>query len=87
MWLPAENLCGLIGSGLLLFAPARDQLLRQLNWKAARRAQKGGATRKYWDIISSGYETERNAWSFWDSATMAAGALLIGASYVINPGG
>lgn len=84
MWLPLENVCGLLGSGLLLFAPARDQVLRQLHWRSERRANEAGATKKYWEIVLSGYEAERNAWNFWDSATMAAGAILIGASYLIN---
>lgn len=86
MWLPLEDLCGLVGSALLLFAPARDQILRQLHWRSERRADAAGATRKYWEIVRRGYDAERNAWSFWDSATMAAGAILIGASYLIDSG-
>lgn len=84
MALPAEELCGLLGSLLLLYAPARDQILRQMQWGAARRAKGSKPTAKYWDVIRTGYGERRDAWSFWDSATMAAGAILIGASYVIG---
>lgn len=84
--LPVENICGLLGSILLLFAPVRDQLLRQREWFSRNRSRNVGATRKYWDIVASGYERERSSWSFWDSATMMLGAILIGASYVINSG-
>lgn len=86
MPLPLENVLGLVGSGLLLFAPARDQFLRQLYWRSQRAKQGASATRKYWNIVLSGYEAERNAWNFWDSATMAVGAILIGASYIVNAG-
>ena len=84
MSLPVENICGLIGSLLLLYAPARDQILRHLKLLAQQRGQGAEATKKYWEIVASGYENERNASSFWDSATMAVGAILIAASFVIN---
>lgn len=82
--LPVENFCGLLGSALLLFTPVHDQVLRHLYARSEKRARDGGETRRYWEIITSGYDSERNAPSFLDSITMAMGAIFIGASYVIN---
>lgn len=84
MLLPVENWAGLFGSLLLLIAPLRDQLLRHRALLSEKQAENTPTTRKYWDIVASGYEGERNKWNFWDSASMASGAILIGASYVIN---
>lgn len=84
MSLPVEDMIGLIGSILLLWAPGRDQVLRILQWFSARSAAEAVGTKKYWDMIGAGFERKRNAWSFWDSATMAAGAILIGLSYIIQ---
>lgn len=83
MPLPIDRLCGLAGSLLILVGPARDQLLRHWHWVSSRRAAKAGATERYWRSVSSGYEEKRNTWSFWDTATMAVGALLLAASYIL----
>jgi len=85
--LPPENLCGLLGSLCLLFAPARDQILRHRAWLANRRAAGTTGAARWWDAIRDGYERQRNRWDFWDSATMAAGAILLAASYVIGANG
>lgn len=84
MPLPIDRLCGLAGSLLILVGPARDQILRHWNWASGRRARKSGATGRYWQSISSAYEAKRNAWNFWDSATMAVGAILLALSYLLE---
>jgi hypothetical protein len=82
MLIPLENLFGLCGSILLLIPPARDQFMR-FRFLYLKKRYGEPALREYVDVIAAGYETERNSWSFWDSLSMAFGALLLGASYIV----
>lgn len=85
MTMEVSDVFGLLGSLCLLVAPARDQWLR---YRAARNAARadndlhglGGLRR----MVSEGFQSERNAYSGHDTAIMAAGALLLALSYVIQ---
>ena len=83
MSLSLENWFGLAGSLFLLFAPARDQLLRVRSAYYATRNRRHKDTEGYWKLILEGFESQRNRWNVWDSLTMALGAALIGLSYVV----
>lgn len=85
MALPLENWLGLAGSALLLVAPARDQLLRFRSMLANRRAVPGrGDTARFWRMIAARYAADRNGWNALDSLCMAAGAILLGLSYLLG---
>jgi hypothetical protein len=81
--LPPDKLCGLIGSLLLLVAPLRDQILRWRSAAASHRDRPGRPLRELWTDVKTGYDRRRDGWSFLDSLTLALGAILIGASYVL----
>jgi len=81
--LPLENWFGLVGSMLLLFAPARDQLLRIRGAYYATKDRNQESTKGYWELVQEGFENQRNGWNVWDSLTMALGAIGIGLSYII----
>jgi len=82
--MPVENWFGLAGSLLLLFAPARDQVLRIIAAYYASRDQSHETTKEYWALILEGFERKRNAWNFWDSLTMAIGAICLALSYIVG---
>lgn len=82
--MPTENWFGLVGSLLLLFAPARDQLLRIIAAYYALSDRKYEGTKEYWTLIQEGFEQKRNAWNFWDSCTMTLGAICLALSYVVG---
>lgn len=74
---------GVAGSLLLLVAPGRDQYLR---WRVFVLTRKPGSLAGDMDklrgYVASGRERRRNRWSFWDSLSMASGALLLCGAYL-----
>lgn len=77
------DVAGLIGSALLLFAPARDQLYRWRIRAIERRGRRPDALNELRQRLANLEERKRNQPTVADSFTFALGAVGLGLSYVI----
>ncbi len=78
-----DSLVGIAGSVLLLCAPARDQYGRFLVFNRSWRAEHAKSLGYVWGISAKTHERDRNSFNFFDSFTMALGAICIGFSYLL----
>lgn len=76
------ELCGLVGSLVLLVGPLRDQLARRAisNWRTAEQdpisRMKNG--------VSAGLQNRASGWHAIDSGSIACGAILLALSFTLN---
>lgn len=81
--MPLSDIAGLIGSALLLFAPARDQFYRWRIFGIRLRAKNQDALKKYRTLLEKEEERRRNQPTCLDTLTLSLGALGLAISYLL----